>query len=101
MESSLSFVIYIYIYDYSLKSTDNFIDLRSSRPDVLIASLDVDSLFTNVPVETTIEIILKNVYEHPTLDIPRNNLAQLLRSCTTQAPFKSPDGNIYISKFQE
>ena len=82
--------IYIYIYINLLRST---------RPEGLIASLDVESLFANVPVETTIEIILKNVYEHPTLprlDLPRNILAQLLRSCTTQAPFKSHDGNLYL-----
>ena len=30
------------------------------------------------------------------MDIPRNILAQLLRSSTTQAPFKSPDGNLYL-----
>ena len=30
------------------------------------------------------------------MDIPRNIFAQLLRSCTTQAPFKSPDGNLYL-----
>ena len=86
--------------DYALKSTDDFIDiLRSTRPDGLIASLDVENLFTNVPVETTIEIILKNVYEHsslPRLDVPKNILAKLLRSCTTQAPFKCPDGNLYL-----
>ena len=86
--------------DYSLISTDDFIDLlRSTRPDGLIASLDVESLFTNVPVETTIEIILKNVYEHPTLprlDLPRHILANLLRSCTTEAPFRSPDGKLFL-----
>ena len=86
--------------DYSLKSTDDFIDLlRSTRPDGLIASLDVESLFTNVPAETTIEIILKNVYEHPTLprlDLPRHILANLLRSCTSEALFKSHDGKLYL-----
>ena len=83
-----------------MKSTDDFIDLlRSTRTEGLISSLDAESLFKNVPVETRIEIILKNVYEHPTLnwlDIPRNIFAQLLRSCTTQAPFISPDGNLYL-----
>ena len=32
----------------------------------------------------------------PWFDIPRNILAQLLRFCTTQAPFKSLDGNFYL-----
>ena len=30
----------------------------------LCASVDVESLFTNVPVHKTIEIIIENVYNH-------------------------------------
>ena len=41
--------------DSSVQLTDNFLDiLRTCQPDGLLASLDVDSLFTNVPVEETI-----------------------------------------------
>ena len=44
---------------YSLNSRDEFIDLlKSSRPDGQLASLDVSSLFTNVPVHETIDIML-------------------------------------------
>ena len=66
---------------------------------MLIASLDVESLFTNVPVEITIEIILKNVYEHttrPPLKVPKNILAKLLRSFTTEALFCSPEGKLFL-----
>ena len=56
---------------YSLNSRDEFIDLlKSSRPDGQLASLDVSSLFTNVPVHETIDIILGNVYHHPSLPPP-------------------------------
>ena len=35
-----------------------------------MVSLDVESLFTNVPTEETIEIIINAVYNHPTLPPP-------------------------------
>lgn len=35
-----------------------------------MASLDVESLFTNVPIQQTIEIILKYVYENINLAPP-------------------------------
>ena len=63
-----------------------------------MASLDVESLFTNVPVDRTINFILDRVYrnnETPTLDIPENVLRQLLECCTREAPFTCPKGNRY------
>jgi hypothetical protein len=40
---------------YVIKSTDEFLQiLRTTTPTGLMASLDVESLFTNVPVEDTI-----------------------------------------------
>ena len=62
-----------------------------------MASLDVESLFTNVPVEATIEIILNNVYNHthlPQPKISRNILKKLLILCTTESPFKTPSGDL-------
>ena len=35
-----------------------------------LASLDVENLFTNVPVQKTIEIIIDNVYNPPTIQPP-------------------------------
>ena len=84
---------------YSLKSTDEFIDIiHSISPEGTLASLDVESLFTNVPVEDTIEIICNNVYSHETIappNIPKGILSQLLRACTMEVPFRSPDGKMY------
>ena len=41
-----------------LSSTDDFLAiLRDTNPEGLIFSLDVESLFTNVPVTDTINII--------------------------------------------
>jgi hypothetical protein len=84
---------------FSVKSRDDFLEiLRAARPSGLLASLDVTSLFTNVPTEETLEIIGKHVYSHPTLpapSIPKKILLDLLRLCTSESPFRTPDNKIY------
>ena len=86
--------------EYTIKSTDQFIDLiHSSKCNGIIASLDVESLFTNVPIDETIEIILHHVYNHPTVSppkIPPNLLKKFLAICTKEAPFTAPDGKMYL-----
>jgi len=62
--------------------------------------LDVESLFTNVPISETIDIILKNVYNHNSLPPPSLNketLKKLLYICTTKTPFNF-NGKTYIQK---
>ena len=85
---------------YSLKSTSDLIDIIKCRKrEGLLASLDVSSLFTNVPIERTIEILAKYAYHHSTLDapeIPEHILCAMLRLCTTKAPFRCPQGNMYL-----
>ena len=54
------------------------------------SSLDVESLFTNVPVQRTIDIIIQTAYNHETLPaptIPQETLRELLTICTTETPF--------------
>lgn len=83
---------------YSINSRDEFLEiLQTTRPQGLLASLDADSLFTNVPVEETIQIILQNVYHGSELapSLPKPILEQLLRCCTTESPFRSPDNKLY------
>ena len=66
-----------------------------------MTSLDADNLFTNVPVNTTIDIILEIVYENENikpLDMPRNIMKQLLTICTTKENFKGIEGNIFRQK---
>ena len=75
-----------------------FLDLlRTSEAGEEIASLDVENLFTNVPLEETIEIILDRVYRShlPSLAIPEHLLKELLKACTTEAPFFTHRGDIY------
>ena len=85
---------------YSLKSSYDFVDLiHSNGSSNIIASLDVESLFTNVPVIDTINIICKCVYSHPSIQPPQISpevLKELLYICTTQSPFLSPNGDLYV-----
>ena len=84
---------------YSLKSSAEFIDLIKTRTrQGALASLDVCSLFTNVPVERTINIITNYIYHNnvlPAPDIPEAVMRAMLRLCTTKAPFRCPQGQLY------
>ena len=63
------------------------------------SSLDVESLFTNVPVQDTIDIICNNVYNHSSIPPPtisQKILKQLLQICTTKTPFRNVNGDIYL-----
>ena len=86
----------------TLRSADEFLTvLKCNAPRGIIGSLDVCSLFTNVPVKATIDIILKYVYENNDKSPPslsKNLLKQLLLVCTTEAPFRAPDGKLYVQK---
>ena len=84
---------------YSLRASDEFVDiLRVREKKGCLASLDASSLFTNVPVDETISIILRHVYEHnsiPAPRLPRAVLEELLAICTKDTPFRCPGGNLY------
>ena len=79
---------------YSLNSGTDFLDiLKANKVEGNIASLDVESLFTNVPVDRTINYILDRVYRNdntPTLDIPEEVLCGLLECCTKEEPLHLP-----------
>ncbi|XP_076039423.1 uncharacterized protein LOC143024499 [Oratosquilla oratoria] len=85
---------------HALRSTYEFVDLlRKTNPQGILSSLDVESLFTNVPVEGTIKIILQNVFNHDSLPppkTPRLTLENMLRTCTKEVPFRCPSGKIYF-----
>ena len=52
-------------------------------------SFDLQSLFTNVPLDDTIEIILRRIYVDKELNVPfsRKELKDLLLLCTRNVPF--------------
>ena len=74
LAKSLNKIILPYIDNkYMLISTDDFLDLdKSNNYQGTIASLNVESLFSNVPVDTTINIIVERAYHHPNLPPPKN-----------------------------
>ncbi|XP_050714204.1 uncharacterized protein LOC126997250 [Eriocheir sinensis] len=52
---------------HALTSTNDFLEILRTAPPAdnhIIASLDVESLFTNVPVNRTIQIIMDRVYRY-------------------------------------
>ena len=88
--------------EFSVKSSNMFLDLlRNLQPTGLMASLDVTSLLTNVPVDETISIIIEHVYNHPTIPSPKihqNHLKSLLDLCTKETPFKDHNGQLFYQK---
>ena len=76
--------------------------LQTQKPNNKIAaSLDVESLFTNVPVKDTINIIVNNIYNNPSLPILKINpniIRRLLLIPTTKVSFYNHCGDIYIHK---
>ncbi|XP_064080862.1 uncharacterized protein LOC135197735 [Macrobrachium nipponense] len=67
---------------YSLQSSVEFLEAIKDTPGTrIIASLNMESPFTNVPVDETIDIILEHVYRSQlteTLNIPEASLCMLL-----------------------
>ena len=84
---------------HCIQSPTEFLEtIRSTPSDKIIASLDVESLFTNVPVDETINLILDRVYRNddtPTLNIPEEALKSLLEICTKRAPFITHKGQMF------
>ena len=63
--------------------------------------LSLQSLFTNVPVKDTIQIVIDNVYNHDKLAPPNilpNLLRDMLLTCTMEAPFITPSGQLYVQQ---
>ena len=81
--------------DYSVKDTFEAVNkIRSIPPELFeqgyrYYSLDVVSLFTNVPLNRTIKIILKRVYEEKLLatKLRRNTLKKLIKDTCIKTAF--------------
>ena len=83
-----------------IKSTDEFIEIiKRGKPSGILASLDVESLFTNVPVDDTINIIIDRLYHDPSVAppklLPETSMRTLMEICTKEAPFSHIDGSVY------
>ena len=86
-------------HQFLLKSTNDFIDLlHNNTCKGHIASLDVESLFTNVPIDPTIDIILQHTYNHGTLPppkIPKDIFAMLLWEYERKKSFMYEENHRY------
>ena len=90
-------------HNYSIKYTKGLIEIfKTHKPyKGIISSLDIENLFTNIPVLETINIIINNIYHHPTLPpfkINSNTLHKITLLWTTEIPFYDPRRNIFIQK---
>ena len=84
LTKTINYLITPYLsHNYSIKSTKEVIKiLKTHKPNKeIISSLDMEKLFTNVPVLETINIIINNIYHLPTfppLKINSNTLHKIL-----------------------
>ncbi|XP_068227972.1 uncharacterized protein [Palaemon carinicauda] len=75
--------------------------IKDVRGEGVIASMDVESLFTNVPVDESIDILADKIYREETnaeLNIPEHALRTLPAICTKRAPFTTHRGHMYLQK---
>ena len=82
--------------DYSCKNTFSFISQikNSNLSEKFLVSYHVTSLFTNIPLQETIDIAISLIFNHnPNLNITRKELKKLFLFATSQAHF------IFNSKF--
>ena len=86
--------------NYAVNSTEDFLNILRNVPQTgLMASLDVSSLFTSVPVRATIDILLEYAYNSVNIappKIPKYLMEELLLVCTTETPFRAPCGELYL-----
>ncbi|XP_068200612.1 uncharacterized protein [Palaemon carinicauda] len=83
----LNTILTPYVPDcYCVASSAEFLErIKDVRGEGVIASMDIESLFTNVPVDETIDLITDRVYRDettPELNIPEQALRTLLAICT-------------------
>ena len=87
------------ISTYSVESTKDFIERiknKSIQHDYDLVSFDVVSLFTSVPLDYTIELILNKIYVDKRIEtkLMREEMKELLETCTKEMHF-SFNGVIY------
>ena len=86
--------------EHNTKSTNDFIrqinkELIPARYEMV--SFDVESLFSNVPLDRTIELILRRIYDHKELEtsITKSEIKEMLTLCTKNFHF-TYNRNIFV-----
>ena len=76
---------------FTVKNSFTFVDeILTQKSDLYMASLDVDALFTNIPLDETIDICLKTLFKTPdTLvkGISKNDFQDLINLATMESFF--------------
>ena len=78
--------------EYSVESSKDFVDMLGNKtlpPGFSLVSFDVVSLFTKVPLDFTINLILKKIYDERAIvtKITRQQMKKLLLICTKEMHF--------------
>ena len=75
--------------EFTINNTKEFVKYIQKDIRYKMVSFEVASLFTNVPLEETIEIIFKRIYVNKdiTTDIPKQEMKELLILCTKNVHF--------------
>ena len=77
--------------EFTVKDSFIFVDeILSQDSDLYMASLDVDALFTNIPLDETIDIWIKKLFEPPETSvkgISKNDFRDLLNLATKESFF--------------
>ena len=83
--------------NFTVKNSFEFSkEICKQNPEYFMASLDVESLFTNIPLEETIKICCDSLYKNQELlcNISKNQFEKLLRAALSNNYFLF-DGSIY------
>ena len=78
--------------EYTVQKTKdfvNFIKPRKIPSNHQLILFDIVSLFTNVPIDATIDIIIRRIYEFKEIDtrITKNEMRELILLCTKYVHF--------------
>ena len=76
--------------EYTVKDSFQFAEeVCEQDPTVSMGSLDVDSVFTNIPLDETIDICVKELFENTDTveDLTKSELNQLLSLATMESYF--------------
>ena len=87
-------------HEYTVKSSTEFMEHIKTKTvprGYHLISFDVISLFKNVPLDTTIGIVLKRIYNNREINTTINNeeMKELIKFCTKDVHFNFNGTNMY------
>ena len=76
--------------EYTIKDSFDFSsDILEQNANLYMASLDIDSLFTNLPLDETIDICIENIFQNKNTvnNFDKNNFRKMLTLATKESYF--------------